>query len=259
MAKAKPTPVVVANWKCNGSETSIKKLVDSWNKSNMSHDVECYVACPFVYLSILRQIIDEKKFKIAAQNCIPKSGAFTGEISVSQLSDCRIDTVIIGHSERRIFFNETEKVIGEKCHACVQAGIQIVVCIGEGLKDYTDGKTRDVVKDQMQTILQNIPKDKWQYVVIAYEPVWAIGTGKVAMPSEVQLIHEFIRTLVAEHVSAEVGRKLRILYGGSITGKTSAGMYAMPDVNGFLVGGASLSDDFLGIIHSTNGVIKAKL
>nr|ANB27669.1 triosephosphate isomerase [Perkinsela sp. SMB-60] len=253
MSQNKPTPVVVANWKCNGTKSSIETLISSWNKSGVAHHVECYIACPSIYIPMLRGVLEQKNFEIAAQNCVPSSGAFTGEISVGQLADSRVHTVIIGHSERRKYFTETEQAIGEKCNACVRAGIRVVVCIGENLSEYTEGRTREVVKNQMHTILQSVPRSEWDRVVIAYEPVWAIGTGKVAMPAEVQAIHQLIRELIATHVSTEVSKAVRILYGGSITGKSAPGMYAMPDVNGFLVGGASLTNDFLDIIRSTGG------
>ncbi|KNH06333.1 triosephosphate isomerase [Perkinsela sp. CCAP 1560/4] len=251
MSSDKPTPVVVANWKCNGVKRSIYTLISQWNKAAFTHDVECYIACPSLYIPFLQSVLKHREFQVAAQNCVPSPGAFTGEICVDQLIDSHVSTVIIGHSERRKYFAESEKVIGEKCHACVTAGVRIVVCIGEGLCERQKGLTKEVVESQLQTIIRSVPQRYWSRVVIAYEPIWAIGTGKVASPTDAQDIHRFIRGLIASALSPEVGRSVRILYGGSVTSKSAEAMYQMPDVNGFLVGGASLTPDFLDIIRAT--------
>ena len=247
----KPRPFVAANWKCNGTKESIAKLISSWNETKIDFDVECICGCPFMYLHQVKESLVNPKFRLAAQNCIPKGGAFTGETSLDMLKDFGIDWVILGHSERRTYYGETSEIVATKTHAAIAAGVKVIACIGESLQEREEGRTNAVVIAQLAVIAQKLREEEWKNLVIAYEPVWAIGTGKVATPEQAQDVHAQIREWVSTNVSVQVAADLRILYGGSVTGASAAGLYTQGDINGFLVGGASLKPEFVDIINST--------
>ena len=249
----KPQPVVAANWKCNGSTKSITELLNVFNEVKIDHGVQCVVAPSFVHLNLVQQQLKHSKFVVCAQNAIPKTGAFTGEIALEQLADISVKWVILGHSERRQYYGETNEIVAAKVDAAVSAGFTVIACIGETLKERDDGRTAVVVITQLATIAQKLRVEAWEKVIVAYEPVWAIGTGKVATPEQAQEVHQIIRQWVSSNVSADVAAKLRILYGGSVTASNAATLYQMQDINGFLVGGASLKPDFVKIIAASKG------
>ena len=251
MAAAKPRPVVAANWKCNGNVASMKTLLGVFNDAQVQHAVECIVSPPMAYLGLVKAELANPKFAVSAQNCIPKGGAFTGETSIDMLKDLGVEWTILGHSERRQYYGETNDVVASKVQAAQSAGMKVIACIGESLKDREDGRTTAVVVSQLATISQKLRAEEWKSVVLAYEPVWAIGTGKVATPEQAQEVHATIRDWVARNVSKDVAEGLRILYGGSVTAATASALYAQGDINGFLVGGASLKPEFVNIINST--------
>jgi len=243
---------VGGNWKLNGSKSSIKTLVAGLNNGKRpSRDrVELLVAPPFLYLSQVQEtLVDD--FHVSAQNCWKENfGAFTGEVSPEQLKDCGVKWVILGHSERRSVFKESNELVGQKTHLALGAGLSVVYCCGEKEADRADGKTEQVVFEHLAAI-KNI--NDWGSVVIAYEPVWAIGTGKVATPEQAQEVHVSIRRWLAKNVSEEVAAITRIIYGGSVDPENSASLARQPDVDGFLVGGASLkAPEFLEIISACN-------
>lgn len=246
----KPQPVVAANWKCNGTLKSADELIAVFNSSKFENNVQCVVAPPTLHIPFVQQTLKNDKFVIAAQNCIAKSGAFTGEISLELLKDAGIKWVILGHSERRQYYGETNDVVAGKVDAAVNAGFMVIACIGETLKERDDGRTAAVVITQLATIAQKLRVESWVQIVVAYEPVWAIGTGKVATPEQAQEVHAIIRSWVASNVGAPVAASLRILYGGSVTAGNAETLYSMADVNGFLVGGASLKPEFVKIIEA---------
>jgi triosephosphate isomerase (TIM) len=248
---AKPQPVVAANWKCNGTVASLTELLAVFNDAKVDHDVQCVVAPAFVHLGLVQSQLKNTKFAISAQNCIAKSGAFTGEVSIALLKDLGLKWVILGHSERRQYYGETNDVVASKVHACVGAGMMVIACIGETLKEREDGRTAAVVISQLAAIAKTIRVSDWDQVVVAYEPVWAIGTGKVATPEQAQEVHHIIRQWTASNVGAEVAAKLRLLYGGSVTAANAETLYRCADINGFLVGGASLKPEFTKIIAAT--------
>lgn len=248
---SKPKPMVAANWKCNGTIQSSTELLAKFNEAKVDHDVDCIVAPTFLHLALVQAQLKNPKFAIAAQNCIQKSGAFTGEVSIDLLKDFGVKWTIIGHSERRAYYGETNDIVAAKVDACIQKGLGVIACIGETLKEREEGRTATVVITQLATIAQKLRNEAWGQVVIAYEPVWAIGTGKVATPEQAQEVHTLIRKWLASNVSAEIAAKVRILYGGSVTAANCAQLYLQPDINGFLVGGASLKPEFINIILAT--------
>ena len=246
----KPQPVVAANWKCNGTLKGLEELLGAFNAAKFDSNVQCVVAPTFLHIPFVQQTLKNDKFVIAAQNCIAKSGAFTGEVSLDLLKDAGINWVILGHSERRQYYGETNEVVAGKVDAAVNAGLTVIACIGETLKEREDGRTAAVIITQIATIAQKLRTESWAKVIVAYEPVWAIGTGKVATPEQAQEVHHMIRQWVSSNISPDVAGKLRILYGGSVTASNAQSLYAMGDVNGFLVGGASLKPEFVKIIEA---------
>jgi triosephosphate isomerase len=230
---------VGGNWKCNGTMDSIAKLVADLNDAKFEDDVDIIVSPPFIYIS---QVIESltKRIEVAAQNSwVGKGGAFTGEISAEQLVDAGVKWVIQGHSERRHVIGESNATIGKKTAYALSKGLGVIACVGEKLEDREADKTTAVVFEQMEAFADAVGS-YWSNVVVAYEPVWAIGTGKVASPQQAQEVHAAIRQWLKEKVSEEVSSKTRIIYGGSVNGANSAELATQADIDGFLVGGASL-------------------
>jgi triosephosphate isomerase len=242
---------VGGNWKMNGTKASLDELVKLLNEKGLNPNTEVVVAPPAIYLAHIRETLN-KQIGVAAQNCYKvEKGAFTGDISPAMIKDVGCEWVILGHSERRHVFGESNQLIGEKVGHALASGLKVMPCVGEKLDEREANKTEEVCFAQMKVIADNI-KDvaDWKRVVIAYEPVWAIGTGKVATPAQAQEIHKQIRDWVAKHVNAEVALAVRILYGGSVTAENCKELGTQPDVDGFLVGGASLKPEFINIINA---------
>lgn len=239
---------VGGNWKLNGSNAFNKEHVDTMNAGEHPADIDVVVAPPALYVASVRSSL-RKDWGVAGQNCyIKEKGAFTGENSVVMLKDVGAEWIILGHSERRAIFNESEDLIGKKCGFALEQGMKIIPCIGEQLSDREAGKTMDVCIAQLKPICDNI-KD-WTNVVIAYEPVWAIGTGVTATPEQAQETHRQIRKWLADSVSKEVAEKTRIIYGGSVSAANCVDLGKREDIDGFLVGGASLKPDFIKICNA---------
>nr|AFK45656.1 unknown [Lotus japonicus] len=240
---------VGGNWKCNGTKDSISKLVADLNSAKLEPDVDVVVAPPFVYIDQVKNSITDR-IEVSAQNSwVSKGGAFTGEISVEQLKDHGVKWVILGHSERRHIIGEKDEFIGKKAAYALTEGLGVIACIGELLEEREAGKTFDVCFQQLKAYADAVPS--WDNIVIAYEPVWAIGTGKVASPEQAQEVHAAIRDWLQKNVSAEVAPKTRIIYGGSVNGGNSFELAKKEDIDGFLVGGASLKGpEFATIINS---------
>ncbi|THF97843.1 hypothetical protein TEA_010661 [Camellia sinensis var. sinensis] len=217
--------------------SSLQVMLKSFNQNTLTHVV---VAPPFVYVDLVKNSLTDR-IEISAQNSwIGKGGAFTGEISVEQLTDIGCKWVILGHSERRHVIGEDDQFIGKKAAYALSQGLGVIACIGELLNEREEGKTFDVYA---------VPS--WDNVVIAYEPVWAIGTGKVATPQQAQEVHVAVRDWLKKNVSAEVASKTRIIYGGSVNGGNCAELAKQEDIDGFLVGGASLKGpEFATIVNS---------
>ncbi|GAB4853210.1 Triosephosphate isomerase, cytosolic, variant 2 [Ancistrocladus abbreviatus] len=229
---------VGGNWKCNGTKESITKLVSDLNGAKLESDVDVVVAPPFIYIDQVKSSLTNR-IEVSAQNCwIGKGGAFTGEISAEQLKDIGCHWVILGHSERRHIIGEDDQFIGKKAAYALGQGLGVIACIGELLSEREAGNTAEVCFRQMKAFADALPI--WENVVIAYEPVWAIGTGKVATPEQAQEVHIAVRDWLKKNVSAEVASKMRIIYGGSVNGGNCAELAKQEDIDGFLVGGASL-------------------
>ncbi|KAF5745383.1 triosephosphate isomerase chloroplastic [Tripterygium wilfordii] len=240
---------VGGNWKCNGTTESISKLVSDLNSANLEADVDVVVAPPFLYIDQVKNTLTDR-IEISAQNSwVGKGGAFTGEISVEQLKDIGCKWVILGHSERRHIIGEKDEFIGKKAAYALSNGLGVIACIGELLQEREAGKTFDVCFEQLKAFADAVPS--WDDVVIAYEPVWAIGTGKVATPAQAQEVHVTVRDWLKKNVSSEVASKTRIIYGGSVNGSNCAELAKQDDIDGFLVGGASLKGpEFATIVNS---------
>jgi len=243
---------VGGNFKMNpGSVEQKKGIIDILNKADLDASTEVVIAPPALYLVPLKSLV-RKEIQLAAQNCYFKtSGAFTGEISPTQLVDAGIPYVILGHSERRTHFHETSELVGSKTKAALDASLKVILCVGETLAEREAGKTTEVVNAQLQAVV-DILKDAayWSNIVIAYEPVWAIGTGKVATAAQAQDAHAEIRQFLTTQVSVSVAETTRIIYGGSVTAANAKELSTQLDVDGFLVGGASLKPEFVDIINA---------
>ncbi|CAL9134286.1 triosephosphate isomerase, cytosolic [Musa acuminata AAA Group] len=241
---------VGGNWKCNGTSEEVKKIVSILNDGKVaSADVVDVVVSPsFVFLPLVKSSL-RPEFHVAAQNCwVKKGGAYTGEISAEMLVNLDIPWVILGHSERRLLLSESNEFVGDKVAYALSKGLKVIACVGETLEQRESGATMDVVAAQTKAIAERI--SDWTNVVVAYEPVWAIGTGKVATPAQAQEVHLELRKWLQTNVSAEVAASTRIIYGGSVSGANCKELAAQPDVDGFLVGGASLKPEFVDIINA---------
>ncbi|XP_020114053.1 triosephosphate isomerase, cytosolic-like [Ananas comosus] len=241
---------VGGNWKCNGTADEVKKIVSTLNEAEVPSEdvVEVVVSPPFVFLPLVKSLL-RSDFGVAAQNCwVRKGGAFTGEISSEMLVNLGIPWVILGHSERRLLLGESNEFVADKVAYALSQGLKVIACVGETLEQREAGKTMDVVAAQTKAIADKI--SDWTNVVLAYEPVWAIGTGKVATPVQAQEVHSFLREWFHTNVSPDVAASVRIIYGGSVTAANCKELAAQPDVDGFLVGGASLKPEFVDIIKS---------
>ncbi|BFI09078.1 triosephosphate isomerase (TIM) [Marchantia polymorpha subsp. ruderalis] len=237
---------VGGNWKANGTKESVKKLVAELNDIKFEDDVDVVVAPPFIYLDMVLNSLT-KRIEVSAQNSwVGKGGAFTGEISAEQLADLGVGWVILGHSERRHVLGEKDEFIGKKAAYALSKGVKVMACVGELLEEREAGKTFEVVFQQLKAYADEVPS--WTDVVIAYEPVWAIGTGKVATPQQAQEVHEAIRGWLVDNVSPEASAQTRIIYGGSVNAGNCAELAKKEDIDGFLVGGASLKGPDFGTI-----------
>lgn len=240
---------VGGNWKCNGTSEEVKKIVSTLNAGDVPSDaVEVVVSPPFVFLPLVKSTL-RPDFHVAAQNCwVKKGGAFTGEISAEMLVNLEIPWVILGHSERRALLNETNEFVGDKVAYALSLGLKVIACVGETLEQRESGSTMEVVAAQTKAIAERV--SNWSNIVLAYEPVWAIGTGKVASPAQAQEVHFELRKWLGANTSPEVAATTRIIYGGSVSGSNCKELAGQPDVDGFLVGGASLKPEFIDIIKS---------
>jgi len=214
-------------------------------------DVDCAVCVPFPYLSQAQQMLAGSAVKWGAQDVHQmEKGAFTGEVSASMLHDFGCGYVIVGHSERRAYYGESSRLVAEKFLAAQHAGITPIICVGETLEQRDNGTTETVVAEQLDALIQLGGAEALRSAVVAYEPVWAIGTGKTASAAQAQAVHGFIRQRVATH-DAQVASGLCILYGGSVKANNAPELFAQPDIDGGLIGGASLvAEEFLAICHA---------
>ncbi len=250
-------PLVAGNWKMNGTLESITPLVEGIKQGLTSiNNVEVLICPSFVYLSNVSDLIEDTSILLGAQNVSQEDeGAFTGEISCNMLKDFDCQYVIIGHSERRSLYGESSELVAEKFIQVQKSGLTPILCVGELLEERESGETEAVIGQQLRAVLDKVGAEGFQQAVIAYEPVWAIGTGLTATPEQAQEVHGFIRDLVAEYESDRtVAEQVRILYGGSVKPDNAKEIFAKQDIDGGLIGGAALkSEDFLGICQAANG------
>jgi len=246
-------PMVAGNWKMHGSLSMVQELTAALKADPITSDPEVNVAVfpPFVYLPETRACLDGSPIHWGAQNLSEhESGAYTGEVAASMLLDTGCRYVLVGHSERRTLYGETDEIVARKFRAARQAGLIPVLCIGETLEEREADQTEAVIERQLKAVLDSETIQELGTGVIAYEPVWAIGTGKTATPDQAQAVHQFIRGKLATH-DAIIADSMTILYGGSVKGSNAADLFGMPDIDGGLVGGASLkAQEFLEIVRS---------
>lgn len=242
---------VMGNWKMQGSKTSIQELLIGIKNQLSATSTEVAVFPPFVYLEQTQEALQDSHIKWGAQNAaFYNNGAYTGEISVSMLQDFACSYVLVGHSERRALFGESNDIVAKKFLQVLEAGLTPVLCLGETLDERNQGKTQSVILAQLQSVLDlGANLEMLKKMVIAYEPVWAIGTGLTATPEQAQEVHNVIRQHLKKYHAALSG--ISVIYGGSVKANNAAALFAMPDIDGALVGGASLdAKEFCAIVES---------
>ena len=247
--------IVAGNWKMNTQLSEGIELAQTLNKkldNSESEEVKVVIAPPFTHLASIKNVIDSKIITLAAQNCAThEKGAYTGEISATMLKNIGVDTVILGHSERRSYYYDTSETLSLKVAQVLANKQEVIFCIGEVLKEREAEKHFEVVKKQLSEVVFKLSETEFENIILAYEPVWAIGTGKTASPEQAQEIHAYIRGLVAENYNNEIAENTSILYGGSCNPGNAKELFSNKDVDGGLIGGASLkADDFKAIINS---------
>ncbi|MFP4025511.1 MAG: triose-phosphate isomerase [Thiohalospira sp.] len=245
--------IVAGNWKMNKTFTEGLELIQQIVKqSNDVKNAELIVAPPFILIAEASKILQKTNVKLGAQNSFyEEEGAFTGEVSAPMLKSSGAEYVILGHSERRKYFHETDEMINKKIKLALKSRLKPIVCCGEVLKEREKGVHFQVVNKQIKGMFDGINADSFKNIIIAYEPVWAIGTGKTATPDQAQEMHHFIRENIKNSYGSEIANNVSILYGGSCKPSNAKELFANPDVDGGLIGGASLqADDFIQIAKS---------
>jgi triosephosphate isomerase (TIM) len=245
--------IVAGNWKMNKNAEETEDLLnDLIDKLHIDKEVQLIVAPTFINLVSAVDHLEFTNIQVAAQNMHQaENGAYTGEISADMLKSIGVNTVILGHSERRAIFHETDSIIAYKVDTALKHEMRIIFCFGEELKDRQDKQHFNVVENQLRDGLFQIDKSSWGNIVLAYEPVWAIGTGETASPEQAQEMHEFIRETVRKAFGSDVAEDVSILYGGSVKPDNAKEIFSKPDVDGGLIGGAALkADDFAAIVNA---------
>lgn len=243
------TPMVAGNWKLNGSRESVRELARAVSDGAVNFASVDVLVCPvYVHLAEVADAVSSGSVLLGAQDVAAQDeGAFTGEVSAPMLSEYGCSHVIVGHSERRALFGDDDAVVAQKFIAAQRAGLVPVLCVGETLEQREAGQTVDVVASQLNAVIEAAGVQALKSAVVAYEPVWAIGTGRTASPEQAQAVHQSIRAQIKE-LDQEVADSLRVLYGGSVKADNAKELFAMADIDGGLIGGASLkADEFLKI------------
>ena len=219
---------------------------------NKSLNCDVIIGTPFIHLASVTAAIDTNKIGVAAENCADKaSGAYTGEVSAAMVKSTGAEYVILGHSERREYYNETPEILKEKVLLALENGLKVIFCIGESLAEREANKQNEVVKAELEGSVFNLSAEDFSKIIIAYEPIWAIGTGKTATAEQAEEIHAYIRSVIADKYGKEVAENTSILYGGSCKASNAPELFAKPNIDGGLIGGASLKvEDFCGIIDA---------
>jgi triosephosphate isomerase len=244
--------IVAGNWKMNNDIQQTYSLLEEIINKKQDTTTDIIVAPSFVNLALAVEKLKGTNIIVAAQNAHQnESGAFTGEVSIPMLQSIGVNTVILGHSERRAYFGETNSLLTEKVNTALKHNFRVIFCFGEELSDRKAGKHFDVIESQVKESLFHLKTEQWKNIVLAYEPVWAIGTGETATPDQAQEIHAFVRQIVASEYGSTLANEVSILYGGSVKPDNAKEIFLNPDVDGGLIGGASLkADDFLQIVNA---------
>jgi triosephosphate isomerase len=244
--------IVAGNWKMNKTLQEGIELAKTINRQVEDNGVIIVLCTPFIHLTEVRNAITKDSLYLGAQNCAEEaSGAFTGEVSAAMIKSAGADYVIIGHSERRSYYHENDGTLNKKVKQALKNDLIPIFCCGEVLKERQSGAHMQVVRNQIENGLFDLPADDFGKAVIAYEPVWAIGTGVTATPAQAQEMHKFIRDLIAEKYGNQVAGNTSVLYGGSCKPSNAGELFANPDIDGGLIGGASLAAaDFMGIVNA---------
>lgn len=251
-----PKKFIAANWKMNKGLVESQKFTEeikAYSEKNKNINCEIVICPPFTSLEAVHRKLNGSPIKLGAQNVYYESnGAYTGEISCSMLKSCGCEYVLIGHSERRQYFHETNETVNKKILKSLDEGLKPILCVGETLQEHQDHITEAVIEEQLKICLSYVESEDMQNIVIAYEPVWAIGTGKNATAHQAETVHNFIRKKIKKTYNEDIANKLKIIYGGSINANNAKELFAPASVNGGLVGGASLDEKtFIEIINST--------
>lgn len=244
--------IVAGNWKMNKNQAETSALLSELSAKLPDTEAEVMVAPTYINLVSAISDLEGSTIQVIAQNMhFAESGAYTGEISADMLLSVGIDTAIIGHSERRAYFGETDEILKKKVVTALENNIRVMFCFGEELEDRKSENHFNVVKSQLKNALFDLDKSAWKNIILAYEPVWAIGTGETASPEQAQEMHAFIRETIANAFDANIANNVSILYGGSVKPGNAVEIFSKPDVDGGLIGGAALvADDFVAIIKA---------
>ena len=244
--------IVAGNWKMNNDLAASKTLISELIELKKTSNSEIMIAPTFVNLLEASKLLKETSIQVVSQNMhYAESGPFTGEISAKMLKAVGVNTVILGHSERREYFKEDDLILKEKVDKALQESMEVIFCFGEQLEDRNSENHFKVVENQIKNALFHLPFSSWTSVILAYEPVWAIGTGQTASPEQAQEMHAYIRKLVAEHYNTSISEDVSILYGGSVKPENAQEIFGKLDVDGCLIGGAALdAKSFMAIINS---------
>lgn len=246
--------IVAGNWKMNTTLAEGLALATGLNEALKDKTTNCdvIIGTPFTHLASVAAAIDTNKIGVAAENCADKEkGAYTGEVSAEMVKSTGAEYVILGHSERRGYYNETPEILKEKVQLALANGLKVIFCIGESLEEREANKQNEVVKAELEGSVFNLSAEDFSKIIVAYEPIWAIGTGKTATSDQAEEIHAYIRSVIAEKYGQEVADNTSILYGGSCKASNAPELFAKADIDGGLIGGASLkAADFKGIIDA---------
>ena len=254
MNKAKRTAVIAGNWKMNKTASEAKELITALIPLVKDAKCDVIIGVPFTDIAVATELTKGTNIKVSAQNChFEDHGAFTGEISARMLTEAGVEYVILGHSERRTYFAETNETVNKRARAALAAGLKTIICVGESLEQREAGVTQSFVSEQVKAALEGMTAEDIKNVIIAYEPISAIGTGKTATKEQAAEVCGIIRSVVAELYSKETAEALTIQYGGSMNAKNCADLLSMEDIDGGLIGGASLKpNDFAVIVEAAS-------
>ena len=244
--------IVAGNWKMNNGLSQTQALIADLKQQTKTSNAEVMIAPSFTNLWQAFQSLRQDDIEVVAQNMhFAEDGAYTGEVSAGMLKSVSIKTVILGHSERRAYFNETDESLAKKVDSALQHEMRIIFCFGEELTDRKAGNEETIVGNQIENALFHLGADKFKHIVLAYEPVWAIGTGETASPEQAQDMHAFIRKTLSDKYGEDIANEVSILYGGSVKPNNAKEIFGKPDVDGGLIGGASLkAEDFYAIVNA---------